>query len=101
MLPYYDINVKYLLRGARMRPMSAAFDTEAEEAKLREAREREEEDVSKILSDKYGIAYTDLTLQPIDVEALRVIPEEKAREAEAAAFNRAGKHLSLAIHNPN
>lgn len=78
-----------------------SFDTNAEETKLASAREREEEDVVKILSDKYGLTYTDLSLVAIDTEALRVIPHEKAKAAEAAAFEKAGAHLSLAVHNPN
>ncbi|MBU6491118.1 GspE/PulE family protein [Patescibacteria group bacterium] len=81
--------------------MDLPFDTEHETAKLTEVREREEEDVTNILSEKYGISYADLSLVDVDAEALRVIPEEKARLAEAAAFVRTGKALSLAIHNPN
>ncbi|OGG67905.1 hypothetical protein A3E65_01930 [Candidatus Kaiserbacteria bacterium RIFCSPHIGHO2_12_FULL_56_13] len=77
------------------------FDTDKEEAQLAAARLREEEDVARIVSDKYGLAYTDLSLVPIDTEALRLIPEETARKAEAAAFEKAGAHLSLAVKNPN
>jgi type II secretory ATPase GspE/PulE/Tfp pilus assembly ATPase PilB-like protein len=79
----------------------ALFDTAREEARFNEARDREEEDVAKILSDKYGLAYTDLSLIPVDVEALRTIPEAKARAAEVVAFARAGAKLSVAVHNPN
>ena len=81
--------------------MDAPFDTKKENAKLAEVREREEEDVAHILSEKYGIAYADLSLQEIDTEALRIIPEEEAHEAEAAAFAKTAKALSLAVHNPN
>ncbi len=78
-----------------------SFDTDAEDAKLAAMRESEEEDVVRILSDKYSLAYADLSLTPIDTEALRVIPEEKARTAETAAFEKSGVHLSLAVRNPN
>ncbi|MEK7515593.1 MAG: hypothetical protein AAB555_01495, partial [Patescibacteria group bacterium] len=81
--------------------MDSHFDNEAEDAKLAQVREREEEDVARILSDKYGIAYADLSLADIDNDALRVIPEAAAREAEAAAFAKTAKALSLAVHNPN
>ncbi|MFH1178182.1 MAG: ATPase, T2SS/T4P/T4SS family [bacterium] len=77
------------------------FDTENTNEKLAEIREREEEDVAHILSEKYGIAYADLSLKEIDTEALRIIPEEEAREAEVAAFEKTAKELSLAVHNPN
>ncbi len=81
--------------------MDLPFDTTREEAKLTEVREHEEEDVARILSDKYGIPYADLSLREIDNEALRVIPKEEAQLAEAAAFVKTAKTLSLAIHNPN
>jgi len=81
--------------------MDLPFDTAKEERELSEAREREEEDVTRILSEKYGLAYVDLSLKEIDNDALRVIPEQDARAAEAVAFARAAEHLSLAIHNPN
>jgi len=77
------------------------FDSAAGDAKLAAVREREEEDVVRILSEKYGLTYTDLSLMPIDTEALRTISEEKAREAETVAFEKAGVHLSLAVKNPN
>jgi type IV pilus assembly protein PilB len=81
-------------------PFMAQFDVAKEREELEAVREREEEDVAKILSEKYGIPYTDLSLVPVDTDALRVIPEEQARGAEAIAFARAGAHLSVAIHNP-
>jgi type IV pilus assembly protein PilB len=84
-----------------MRHMNLQFDDKRENAKLAEVREREEEDVARILSDKYGMTYVDLSLKGIDNEALRVIPEEEARRVEAAAFVKTAETLSLAIHNPN
>lgn len=80
--------------------MPSHFDTDAEDAKLAGLREKEEEDLARILSDKYGLTYTDLSVVPVNVDALRLIPEEKAREAEVAAFEKTGKKLSLALRNP-
>ena len=77
-----------------------AFDTEAEERKLAEIHEREEEDVARLLSEKYALEYADLRLTDVDGDALRLIPEAKAREAEAAAFGRTAKLISLGVHNP-
>ena len=81
--------------------MDTPFDAAREDAELKRIREREEEDVAHILSEKYGLTYIDLALKEIDMEALRLIPEEKAREAEAAAFEKTANHLSLAVRNPN
>jgi type IV pilus assembly protein PilB len=81
--------------------MDLPFNTKQTDTKLGEMREREEEDVASILSEKYGMPYTDLSLKEIDSDALRTIKEEDARRAEVAAFAKISKTLSLAIHNPN
>src|SRR3989344_8655389 len=81
--------------------MDLPFDPAGADAKLAEVREREEEDVARILSEKYGIAYVNLALKQIDNDALRLIPETAARAAEVIAFAKTAKQLSLAVHNPN
>jgi type IV pilus assembly protein PilB len=81
--------------------MDLPFDPKETETKLSEMREREEEDVASILSEKYGMPYMDLSLKDIDGDALRTIPEADARQAEVAAFAKISKTLSLAVHNPN
>ncbi|HEX5774722.1 MAG TPA: GspE/PulE family protein [Candidatus Paceibacterota bacterium] len=80
--------------------MPAHFDTGAEDAKLRAVHEQEEEDLARILADKYGLTYTDLSVVPVNMDALRVIPETKAKEAELVAFDKSGKHVSVALRNP-
>jgi type IV pilus assembly protein PilB len=82
-------------------PMTLPFNTDAEDQKLASIREREEEDLARILSEKYGTTYTDLTIVPINMDALRMLPEGAAREAEAVVFDKNGKHLSLAMHSPS
>ena len=81
--------------------MNLPFDPAKEDAQLKGIHEREEEDVAQILSEKYGMTYVDLSMHAINTDALRLIPEEKARSAEAIAFDEAGKHVSVAIHNPH
>lgn len=81
--------------------MPAHFDTNAEDAKLASLREQEEEDLARVLSEKYGLTYTDLTIMPLNVDALRLIPEKEAREAEVVAFEKTGKHVSIALRNPS
>ncbi|HUX81160.1 MAG TPA: GspE/PulE family protein [Candidatus Paceibacterota bacterium] len=81
--------------------MDLPFDAEHTNEKIEEVREREEEDVARILSEKYGLPYADLSLLQIDSDALRSLSEKEAREAEVAAFAKISKTLSLAVHNPN
>jgi len=80
--------------------MPAHFDTDAENEKLARLREREEEDLASVLSEKYGLPYTDLSAIAIDMEALRTIPEAEAREAQAIAFDKAAKQISVAVRDP-
>ncbi len=81
--------------------MATHFDTDAEDTKLAGLREREEEDLAQILAEKYRFPYTDLTSIPVNMDALRIVPEKEAIEAELIAFDKNGRHLSIAIHNPN
>lgn len=79
--------------------MPAHFDTQAEDEKLAHLREEEEEDLAHVLSEKYGIPYTDLSLIPVNNDALRTVSEEEAKAAQAVAFDKNGKHISLAMRS--
>lgn len=81
--------------------MPADFDHSLEEERLAHVRAEEEEDLVRILSEKHGIPYTDLSFVPVNMDALRIIPEFDARQAKTVAFEKNGKHLSLAIHEPD
>lgn len=80
--------------------MPLPFDTEAEDQKLASLRIREEEDLAEVLSSKYGLTYADLSITPVNVDAIRLLSEEEARRSESAVFDKNGKHVSLAIRNP-
>lgn len=79
--------------------MTSHFDTEKEQATLAQIREREEEEAVRLLSDKYGVQYVDLSGTLVAPDALRLIKEEDARLAQAVAFAHAAKKLSVAVHN--
>ncbi len=76
------------------------FADAEEQKRLDFLRRREEEELAQVLSSKYGVQYVDLTLVAINVDALRVITEADAKGAEAAAFGRVGKKLSVAVRAP-
>jgi type IV pilus assembly protein PilB len=80
--------------------MPSEFNTEAEDAKLAGIYAAEEEDLARVMAEKFGLTYTDLGIVPLNMDALRVIPEKEAREAEAVAFDKNGKHLMLAVCRP-
>lgn len=76
------------------------FNDQEQQKRLDFLRKREEEELAQILSHKYGVEYVDLSLVAINTEALRLIPEKEARQAEAAVFGRVGKRISLAARAP-
>lgn len=77
------------------------FDEEKQNKKLEELKQKEEENLAQTLSGKYGISYIDLSQVSINADALRLIPETRAREIEVAAYRKIGKKLELAVRSPN
>lgn len=76
------------------------FDEEKQEKRVEELKRREEEALIETLSAKYGVPYVDLSHVSINTDALRLIPEETAREIEVAVFEQTGKKLTLAVRSP-
>jgi len=77
------------------------FDEEKQIKKLQDLREKEEEDLAQLLSEKYGISYTDLTVLPINTDALKLIKEEEARKNKMAVFDVQDKKIKVAVLSPN
>ncbi len=77
------------------------FDDKKQDDRLSFLRKREEEDLIKILSDKYGIPYIDLSTVSIEGDALKIISEEKARAAEIAPFQLINKRAFIAVRSPD
>jgi type II secretory ATPase GspE/PulE/Tfp pilus assembly ATPase PilB-like protein len=80
--------------------MSAQFNEHKQEERLDELHRREEEQLAEMLAGRYGVEYADLTSKSIDTDALRLIPEKEAREAEVAAFRKVNKKLFVAMRAP-
>lgn len=77
------------------------FENEAEQDKrLDFLRKQEEEELARVLSNKYGLEYLDLSLISISSEALKLVPEAEARDAEIAAFGRVGKKIRVGVRAP-
>ena len=63
-------------------------------------RTKEEEESTKLLAEKHQLPYVDLSIFPIEVDAIKAVREEEARRAELAVFQMTGKRLKIAVHNP-
>ncbi|MGB9598837.1 MAG: hypothetical protein ACPLZH_03285, partial [Minisyncoccales bacterium] len=77
------------------------FEEEKQKKKIEEMREQEEEDLAKILSQRYGLPYINLTKMIIDLDYLKLVPEKTSREAKFVVFQGVGKNLQAALANPN
>lgn len=76
------------------------FDEEKRESNIAELRVKEQENLAQVLSEKYGLPYTDLSLVPTNIDALKEVNEKEAREAKIAPFRVKGKTLHIAILSP-
>jgi type IV pilus assembly protein PilB len=79
----------------------AKFKESGAQSRLEELRIKEAEDLASILSEKYGVPYTDLGIVPINTKALELIEEKDAREAGVACFQIRGMNVDIAILTPN
>jgi type II secretory ATPase GspE/PulE/Tfp pilus assembly ATPase PilB-like protein len=76
------------------------FADAEEQKRIDFLRKREEEELAQMLSRKYGVEYIDLSLVAVNTDALRLIPETEAHDAEAAVFGRVGKRVNVAARAP-
>src|SRR3989344_1017926 len=81
--------------------MTIHFDEDKQRQKLEELHGQEEEGLAEAMSKKYGLPYVDLSVTPINIDALRIIKEPEAREAELAPFNIVNKKMSVGVISPN
>ncbi len=77
------------------------FEEEKQEEHLTKLRRKEEEDIVKMLSEKYHLPYADLSTIPVNVDALALIREEDARAGEIAVIQKTGKRLEVALKSPD
>lgn len=76
------------------------FEEEKQIKKITQLRRAEEEETVRLLSVKHKIPYLNLAVTPINTDALRIVPEEDARRAGLAVFQKTGKRIDVAVKNP-
>lgn len=69
--------------------------------RINEIKRQEEEALTILLSEKLNLPYTDLSIIPVNIKAIDLITEEKARNAQIAVFAVHGKMLDIGILTPN
>jgi len=74
---------------------------EKQEELLAKVRREEEESRAKLLAEKMNFPYLDLAFTPIESDALKIIPKEKAEKAGGGVINKEYKTLHLVVLNPD
>lgn len=77
------------------------FQEEKSQRKVSALRKREEEEVTKLLAQRYNIPHADLAVFPVELDALKIISEETSRSGELAIIRISGKNLEIAVHKPD
>lgn len=80
--------------------MTLVFDDAVQNHKLEDMRKAEEEELVKILSDKYGLPYIDLHGMAPEPDAMQLVKPEDAKEAGCAPFKIVGRKLHVAVLGP-
>lgn len=81
--------------------MPTVFDDQKQNAELLAIHNQEEEDLVKVMSDKYDLPYIDLRGISPEPDAMQYIQEEEAKEAGVVPFKVVGRKLYLAALSPN
>ncbi len=80
--------------------MTISFNEDEQRERLDELKKTEAEELTKVLSAKYGLPYLDLLAYPINIDALRIVKEETARKANVAPFHITDKKIRLGVLSP-
>ena len=76
------------------------FDEDKQNKRVSEMRKIEEEDVARILANRYGLNYIDLGPIPINSDGLKLVSEENARLGNLAVFDMVAKKIQVAVLSP-
>ncbi len=83
--------------------MTVQFAESKQQERLNRLRSTQEEHMVQAMAGKHGVGYVDLGVVPINTDALKIIPEERARKGGMACFNMVERKVAIAIispHNP-
>ncbi len=80
--------------------MTIDFDEDKQNKRISDLKKQEEERLAQTMATRFGLPYLDLTVVPIDIDALRYVSELEAREASLAVFNVVDKKVSVAVLSP-
>jgi 23S rRNA maturation-related 3'-5' exoribonuclease YhaM len=68
--------------------------------KLKKLKMKSEEKLVETFAKNYGVKYIDLSTKSINTDGLKLIPEERARDAYMAVFDMQDKKIHTAVRSP-
>ena len=77
------------------------FNEEKQARAIEDLRKKDEEALTQMLSSKYNLPYLDLSTTTINRDALRIVPEKRARETKVVVFNITDRKVQVGIQSPN
>lgn len=80
--------------------MTITFDDNKNNQRIADLRQQEEEDLAQLLASKYDLPYIDLSGITIDTDALKLVPQDIARNSKLAIFDMVGKKIKVALLSP-
>lgn len=78
----------------------SSFGEEGSKGTLRFLRRKQEESRAKELAQKLGYSYINLVVSPVDLNALAIVSESKARAGLFAVFQEKGEKIAIATVDP-
>ncbi|MEO8638254.1 MAG: ATPase, T2SS/T4P/T4SS family [Candidatus Taylorbacteria bacterium] len=81
--------------------MVIQFDEDKQNKDVDELHKREEEELAELVANQHGLEYSNLSMVPINMDALRIVSEQKARVAKLAPFNLVDKNIQIAVVAPD
>jgi type IV pilus assembly protein PilB len=76
------------------------FNEDKQNKRISDLKKDEEEKLTEAMAKEYDLPYLDLSVTPVNIDALRFVSELEAREAMLAPFNSVDKNVDIAILSP-
>lgn len=71
-----------------------------QERSIERVRVKEEEESAKSIAGDFGLPYLDLAMRPVQHEALEIVPEQEARQANLAVIVKKGSAITVILRDP-
>lgn len=93
--------IEHSLAILYVQTMSLVFNDTTQNQTIDELHKNEEEELVKLLSDKYGLPYIDLRGMAPEPDAMQMVHEDDAKDAGCVPFKMVGRKIYIATLSPS